>query len=254
MVERNINAPEYDGFHLVRPVEKGVKPVPGDKAALMKKGGRTLDAGCYLEVFQCRDLEVRKLPNLDYAHFSPNCLSVSPTGKNLRDKDNDWLGPETDEDCCEYNQDLAWICEVIKDQLSRNGNSQFKFTIEAPRGVARHILFYKLIETSRKMGGCGGTRCEINYCKFGVDYPKPTYIWTNIESMIAEIPNSDDGAKHCYICCDAHPCKLGPGHHKRLGHGDTAVADAAAFPPDLVQFLCNQVINKSCAHRRNDAD
>jgi hypothetical protein len=250
VVERHINAPEYDGHHLVRPVENGPKPVPGDKAALIRRGGRTLEAGCYLELCQCRDIDPRKLPNLDYAHFSPNCLSVSTTGKNLRNQDNDYLGLETDDDCCEYNMDLAWIVDVIKDQLSRNGNSQFKFTIEAPRGVARHIVFYKLVETSRKMGGCGGTRCELFYCKFGVEYPKPTYIWTNIESMIAEL----SGPKHRYICCDAHPCKLGPGQHERLGHGDVAVKDAAAFPEDLVRFLCDHVVVKSCAHRRNDAD
>ena len=79
---------------------------------------------------------------------------------------------------------------------------------------------------------------------------KPTYIWTNIESMIAEL----QGPKHDYICCSDHPCAFGSGHHQRLGRGEVSVKDAAAFPADLVQFLCNQVINKSCAHRRNDAE
>ena len=96
VVERNINAPEYDERHLVSPADRGPKPVPGDKAALIKRGGRNLDPGCYLELCQCRDLDYRKLPNLDYAHFSPNCLSVSTTGKNLRSEPRGWLETHTD--------------------------------------------------------------------------------------------------------------------------------------------------------------
>ena len=42
---------------------------------------------------QRRDLDYRKPPNLDYAHFSPNCLSVSTTGKNLRSEETARWGP-----------------------------------------------------------------------------------------------------------------------------------------------------------------
>ena len=33
----------------------------------------------------------------------------------------------------------------------------------------------------------GATRTRLHYCKFGTEYQKPTYFWTNIEPMIASL-------------------------------------------------------------------
>ena len=89
-------------------------------------------------------LSPQDLPTLDYAHFSPNCKTVSnqSSGKHGRKKDNDvsnsYLG--TTPDAMEYNKDIEWIYRVIREQQLRPGNEEFKFTIEAPEGERQPIL------------------------------------------------------------------------------------------------------------------
>ena len=248
-VESNINAPEYGEF-LPRPEMVGPKPEEGKMAKAMKQASNAdVRSKVFLEICQCRDLDPAKLPTLDYAHFSPQCISVSDMGKNLRNESNEWMGPETDQDCVEYNRDLEWVTRVIRDQKMRKGNEEFKFTIEAPEGVAKNIIHLKMVELKETHGGLGGTRVKLSYCKFGESSERPTNFWTNIVSMIEVLK---PGTKHPHLCCAERPCQFGHGRHKQLGREGGAAADAAKFPPDLVTFLAWHAINHACAHRAND--
>ena len=60
----------------------------------------------------------------------------------------------------------------------------------------------------------GAKRCKLDYCRFGEEHQKPTFIWTNIESMIQRL--TEDPSP--YLCKDT-PCKHGMGYHERLGRG-----------------------------------
>lgn len=143
---------------------------------------------------------------------------------------------------------MAWIIDVITNQKARPGNEDFKFTIEAPAGGgARNLPHFKWIEVDAAQGGgIGGVRCELHYCKFGTDYKKPTFFWTNIPSLIADL-TADDSRR----CTKIRPCKVGSGEHKNLGGEGGRIADAAAYPDDLVTFLASHVM-KACDMRRKD--
>ena len=150
----------------------------------------------------------------------------------------------TTEDAHEYNRNLWWILDVIRDQMVRPGNQDFKFTIEAPvGGNAQHILMLKAIELEVCDGGPGGKVVEVHYCKFGVDYEKKTFLWTNIESLI-----KDSADRKCTTEC---PCKLGKGNHKVLGRDAGPASAAAAFPHELCTYL-KMHVEKACGHRRRD--
>lgn len=136
---------------------------------------------------------------------------------------------------------------MIVNQKRRPGNSDFKFTIEAPGdGVAKNVPHYAWIEVPAEDGGIGGIRLLLHYCKFGTEYMKPTYIWTNLESLINELRHP-----HAYMCSLAFPCKHGYGYHARLGGDGGRAADAAVFPADLVAFLV-QHVQRACSNRRLD--
>ena len=142
---------------------------------------------------------------------------------------------------------LACVCASVKVRF-----------IE-PRAVTsdrpgRQTCLLRRLESWRSQsphrGLLGGTRCELHYCKFGVHYQKPTLIWTNIESLIEAL--TADGKKHKHICCDEHPCAFREQGHERLGRDGPTCNEASAFPPDLVTFLNDHIMNETCAHRRND--
>ena len=61
-----------------------------------------------------------------------------------------------------------------------------------------------------------------------------------------------DGKKHKHICCNEHPCAFREQGHERLGRDGPTCNEASAFPPDLVTFLNDHIMNETCAHRRND--
>ena len=84
-------------------------------------------------------------------------------------------------------------------------------------------------------------------CHFGTSYQKPTYIWTNIEGLIAELQK---GKK---ICKMGQYCRLGEGAHHHLGGGRRGgkTGDAAPFPLDLVAFLKGHILD-AIQHRRDD--
>lgn len=169
-----------------------------------------------------------------------------PQGTHHRSEANKYWG-ETDT-CQQYNLDLAHIFAIIKDQMERPGNEAFRFTIEAPESVAPKILWFKLIETARANGGLGAKRLTIDFCHFGCRYRKRTYIWTNLETMIAEYDKED----HCRKCTPANPCPFyGVGTHDRIGH-DIATVDVTWFPPELCLDLKRHV-EACCAKRRCEA-
>ena len=209
----------------------------------------------HLEICSCRDLLPSQLPTLDFGHFAPQCVSVSPQRNSmgeayLRTEANNFLGPPGDRECEEYDLDLAWIIDVIKDQRSRPGNEDFKFIVEAPEGVARKLVQYKWIEMPTTHGGCGATRTRLHYCKFGTEYMKPTYFWTNIEPMIASLHEAN-GQPHMRMCASGHFCANGPDNHANLGREGGQTCKAAAYPQDLVAFLV-QHIEQATAPRRRD--
>lgn len=186
-------------------------------------------------------------------HFSPDCKSVSRAagGSHRRNEGNGYLGD--DSACQDYNKDLGWILEVVTNQMKRPGNSLFKFTIEAPVGIISKHPTIKMIEMPVADGGRGGKRCEVHYCKFGLPIHKPTYLWTNIPSVIADLP-TDERRPHPWLCRAGNQCFLGEGNHKQLGTGRPggACSEAAAFPHDLVNWLVQHVVNRGCAERRTD--
>ena len=147
-----------------------------------------------------------------------------------------------------------WIFKVITDQLDRPGNDGFKFTIEAPKGVAKNLYSFKNIEQPVDDGGPGGVRCEVHYCKFGMEIKKPTYLWTNIASIIDELSTENETRSHPYLCCHGQYCHLGHGHHKQLGTGRPggACSGAAPFPEHFVVWLVHHIVNRACAKRRSD--
>ena len=247
-VEREVDAPEYDGKSLVRPHGPSA---PGTQAAAMREASMSAShapAKAYLEVCQCRDLRPFELPTLDYAHFSPQCTSVSNAAGDAhkREEDDGFLG--SDECCREYNRDLAWIIDVIHDQKRRPGNESFKYTIEAPFGVARKVPHFKWIEVPVEDGGLGAVRLVLSYCMFGMEYEKKTFFWTNIGPLIETLP----GTQHNYLCRQGRQCHRGRDNHKNLGRDAGPTRDAATFPEDLVAFLRMHVI-EVCATRREDS-
>ena len=89
---------------------------------------------------------------------------------------------------------------------------------------------------------------RLNYCKFGVNPSKPTAIWTNIESMIAEL--QAQARLHLLqrppVCLWVRPSpEARPRRGERHGRRRSRPTWSSSS---------NQVINKSCAHRRNDAE
>ena len=289
-VERQVNAPEYDGTCLKRPPTGAAKPEVGDALKAMRLALRKGECPqVFLEICQCRDLQPEDLPTLDFAHFSPQCTSVSRAAgskhkRTASDPDGPFLGPKNDAVCREYNADRArptlkprksqgvanllpdrvlhtlsvsWIFEVIRDQIRRPNNAGFKFTLEAPKGIVRKLLMIQLIETPVEHGGCGGICVEIDQCKFGTDYQKPTLIFTNIESIVADLkpfrmshwPEGVKDGNHHKLCCKC-PCP-NADDHPRLGYEAGPTADAARFPPALVGFLWDHV-DQACSHRRCD--
>ena len=80
-------------------------------------------------------------------------------------------------------------------------------------------------------------------------YHKPTYLWTNIESLIADA-NSPFNFRRCSA---SNPCPYrdSAGHFESLGRGSTSVSEAAAYPHELVVWLKSH-IDAAIAHRRRD--
>ena len=245
IIERDCKAPDYNDV-LTQP---RVGAPPGEAAAQMRQAAANSKATVYFELCMCRDIKPEDLPTLDYAHFSPQCTSVSrAAGSAHPRKETDmpvaFLGYD---DCCkEYNSDLQWILDVCQNQRRRSGNSDFKFTVEAPVGNAQKLIHFKMMQVPVDHGGIGATQVELTYCKFGMEYEKPTFFWTNIESLIKELENGEK------ICSEETPCKVGPACHKQLGRDAGPTTDAARFPPDLVVFLQSHV-EKACSKRRNDS-
>jgi hypothetical protein len=245
IIERDCKAPDYND--VLTPPRVGAPP--GEAAAQMRQAAANSMATVYFELCMCRDIKPEDLPTLDYAHFSPQCTSVSrAAGSAHPRKETDmpvaFLGYD---DCCkEYNSDLQWILDVCQNQRRRSGNSDFKFTVEAPVGNAQKLIHFKMMQVPVDHGGIGATQVELTYCKFGMEYEKPTFFWTNIESLIKELENGEK------ICSEETPCKVGPACHKQLGRDAGPTTDAARFPPDLVVFLQSHV-EKACSKRRNDS-
>jgi hypothetical protein len=245
IIERDHKAPDYNDV-LTQP---RVGAPPGEAAAQMRQAAANSKATVYFDRCMCRDIKPEDLPTLDYAHFSPQCTSVSrAAGSAHPRKETDipvaFLGYD---DCCkEYNSDLQWILDVCQNQRRRSGNSDFKFTVEAPVGNAQKLIHFKMMQVPVDHGGIGATQVELTYCKFGMEYEKPTFFWTNIESLIKELENGEK------ICSEETPCKVGPACHKQLGRDAGPTTDAARFPPDLVTFLQYHV-DKACSKRRNDS-
>ena len=253
-IERDVDAIEWQGT--LAGLRPSSQSPPADAVAEMRaadvRPGRC-PPRAYVQICSCRDLRPEQLPTLDYMHFSPECTSVSRCAGDAhpRTHANGYLGADDDECSKEYNRDLAWIHRVIVDQQNRPGNEAFKFTIEAPEGVSHHVLDRFGFTISANDGGVGATRLLVHYCKFGMDYMKPTCIWSNLETLIAEL--TDDGSgPHSYICHAGNPCKHGLGYHSRLGYDAGPTRAAAAFPHDFVTFL-NGHVQKACSARRMDA-
>ena len=245
IIERDHKAPDYNEVL----TEPRVGAQPGEAAAKMRQAAANAKATVYFDLCMCRDIKPEDLPTLDYAHFSPQCTSVSKAAGSAHPrKETDlpvaFLGYD---DCCkEYNSDLQWILDVCQNQRRRSGNSEFKFTVEAPAGNAQKLIHFRMMQVPVDHGGIGATQVELTYCKFGTEYEKPTVFWTNIESLIKELEN---GEKTCSV---KTPCKVGPACHKQLGRDAGPTTDAAKFPPDLVTFLQYHV-DKACSKRRNDS-
>ncbi|KOO35982.1 hypothetical protein Ctob_010804 [Chrysochromulina tobinii] len=68
-------------------------------------------------------------------------------------------------------------------------------------GNAQKLIHFKMMQVPVDHGGIGATQVELTYCKFGMEYEKPTFFWTNIESLIKELENGEK------ICSEETPCK-----------------------------------------------
>ena len=73
-VERDVNAPEYDGEILKRPTS-AVAPPPGTASRELREASKMSPkkkpAAAYLDICMCRDLRPEDLATFDYLHFAP---------------------------------------------------------------------------------------------------------------------------------------------------------------------------------------
>lgn len=95
-------------------------------------------------------------------------------------------------------------------------------------------------------GGIGASRLQITYCKFGEKHCKPTFLWTNIDSIIDELDETRGPNRK--TCTAKHPC--GNLHHEQICKTVQA-KKASPFPIALVHWLCMH-IQDACASRRTD--
>lgn len=230
-VERDPRAPEYD-----------TEVLPGPHASCEN----TSRAPVRLQLCDLRDIQPSSLPTLDFASFSPHCASVSmAAGKSHpRTELNGYLG--TTPTCKAYNADLSHIVHIIMDQRNRPGNARFRFVIEAPFGNAMHVPILKnIVEMPTEHGGLGATRVMLDHCKFGVVWRKRTFLWTNVETLVAQL----SGDSHAYLCTAANPCAHF-GAHAHICR-DVSTKEATPFPHDLAVFLQQQICG-CCAPRRHE--
>jgi len=246
-VEREVSRPEYDDEYLIDP---------------RKCSDR--EGKIHLWICSLRDVRPQDLATVDFIHFSLNCQSVSNAagGKHGRVEANEFFG--TTEAANEYNQDLMHAIRICQDQLDRRDatgnkiNEHFKFIFEAPQGVSKSVPYYKyIVEQPLERGGLGGTRLVFDMCKFGVEYQKRTFLWTNVRTLINKLANDGvtDRKNHEFLCgSDAFGCqhyrRLGASAHANICHG-VRTEDATPFPDHLCVFLATCIDNE-CAFRRSE--
>ena len=106
-------------------------------------------------------------------------------------------------------------------------------------------ILKNVVELPIEHGGLGAKRVMLDHCKFGAPWRKRTFLWTNVETLVAQL----SGEAHIYLCCEANPCERF-GAHTWICK-DVTTKEATPFPHNLATFL-QQQISGCCAPRRRE--
>lgn len=223
-IPKQWNRPEKDA------TLKTIKPSEVHPDMFHKSG----DAVHYHVCGNIQDIDPSKLPTLAATHASPNCASTSnmATNHHPRDAERDMLavGGNASLASIEWDNTVAHVRDIIRDQRRRKGNEDFGFTVEQPKTHrAREHLHMKSLMAPIANGGDGAELCPVDICGLGAPQQKATDFYVGQEPGIIEALRTHSGEPK-YVC---------PG--KSAWHKHTAVrgqtASSVRFHHALVAVL-----------------